>query len=87
MSHGEKRGSMHCGSIEGSHAQRTILSQLEIGPATTYQLHHISGSMAVSTDVSALNKNLLGSGRQVMCRYKGMSVGRKIFEYTLVSVA
>ena len=80
-------GEMHRGSIEGSKAQSAILARLEKGSATTLELHECSGSMAVSTDVSALNKNLLGSGRQVVCKYKGVFVGRKIFEYTLVRLS
>jgi hypothetical protein len=82
----KKRGGMHVGRLEGSYAQKKILERLEEAPATTLELHEVSGSMAVATEVSALNKNLLGSGRQVVCKYKGRFAGRKIFEYELVAV-
>lgn len=82
----EKVGTMHVGRLETCVTLQKILARLERGPATTLELHEVSGSMATSTDVSALNKNLLGTGRQVLCQYKGMFAGRKVFEYSLVGL-
>lgn len=82
---------MHVGSIDNRESvPARILLELEFAGyegRTTAELQRLTGSMAVSTDISAIRQQLAGHPRfsDVKCAYQGESEnGRKVYRYHLV---
>lgn len=71
----------HAARIEKSSRLQRTLAALADGKAhTTAEIAHLTGSMAVHTDVHELRRN----GYDVACQYVGRSpTGRKVYAYRL----
>ena len=79
--------SMHFGSVDSCPRLKSILGLLlarGLEGATTLEIHEISGSMAPSTDVSAIRHQ----GYSIDCKYERRTeTGKKVYRYALIQPA
>lgn len=82
-----RKAGMHYGSIDSCPRLKAILGLLMsrgLEGATTLELHEISGSMAPSTDVSAIRHQ----GYNIESKYERRTeAGSKVYRYTLLTPA
>lgn len=78
---------MHCGNVDTSPTLKCILGLLMsrgLEGATTLEIAQVSGSMAPSTDVSAIRKQ----GYNIKADPEGKNEnGRKVYRYRLIQPA
>lgn len=82
-----RKAGMHFGSVDNCPRLKSILGLLMsrgLEGATTLELHEISGSMAPSTDISAIRHQ----GYNIKATYERRTdTGAKVYRYTLVQPA
>ena len=78
---------MHFGDVDSCPRLKSILGLLMsrgLAGATTLEIHEISGSMAPSTDVSAIRHQ----GYVIDCKYERRTdEGKKVYRYALIQPA
>ena len=82
-----RKAGMHYGDVDRCPRLKSILGLLMsrgLSGATTLEIHEISGSMAPSTDVSAIRHQ----GYSIEAKYERRTdTGAKVYRYTLLAPA